>query len=142
MMERIWNDKKGGAFIEVAVMLPIILTLLMGYVTMMNTVRQQLVIQTAVREGARAFANPALNESVSAAAARAERIVREELRKNRVDPTTVNVKVFPDGYKRYVTATRPFMLTPLTRWLLGGVFRGEIRAATVFHVEPFDRPAP
>ena len=58
MIKGFLKEEKGTALVELAVLMPIFLTLVFGYIFYMNAVKDTLIMQTAAREAARIYANP------------------------------------------------------------------------------------
>lgn len=81
-------------------------------------------MQTAAREGARAYANPIYGVNMSSYA---EGVANEELDQNNIKGATVTS--FVDGMGRGVSIEKPYTVSfPMNKYTL--------KASSVFHVEP------
>lgn len=109
MIKKLLKEEKGTATIELAVMIPLIITLVFGYIFFMNGVKDQIVMRTAAREAARLYANP-YNDGENNAIdmedyARSK--AYSELARNNIKGATV--KVISEDKKRYVIIEKPFI---------------------------------
>ncbi|WP_459195619.1 TadE/TadG family type IV pilus assembly protein [Wukongibacter baidiensis] len=131
IVNRFIRDEKGTAIIELAILIPVIITLVFGYIFFMNGVKDTIVMRTAAREAARVYASPIADSSgdpidmYSIAVGKAY----EELSQNGIKGATV--KAYPDGYKRYVEIEKPF-ITRLPQANL------KLKAGAVFYCETVD----
>ncbi len=55
LIKKILTDEKGSAWVELAVLLPLLLMIVFGYLSYTNAIRDDLVLQMAAREGAREY---------------------------------------------------------------------------------------
>lgn len=131
MIKKLLKEEKGSAIMELAIIIPIFLLLVFGYIFYMNGVKDTLIMRTAAREAARVYANP-LGDSLGnpinmngIAIATAYR----ELSNNNLKGATV--RAYADGYKRYVKIEKPYSLRfPMKNFI--------IKAGAVFYCEPVD----
>jgi len=128
-LQKLKDDESGHVLIEFAILLPLLITLVFGYIFFMNGVEKQIVMQTAAREGARTYANPIEGTSSSN---RAEQTVNEVLHRNGLNSSEADVSVYASGKDRIVEIEMPYSVYfPMKNFTL--------KAGAIFHVEPFDR---
>lgn len=120
------KDEKGSVIIEFALTLPLILVLVFGYIFYMKGVETHIIMQTAAREGARAYANPIYGVNMSEYAVG---IANNELSQNNIEDAIVTA--FTDGMGRGIKIEKPYETRfPMNKYTL--------KAESVFHVEPYD----
>ena len=116
---------------ELAVLLPIFLTLVFGYIFYMNAVKDTLIMQTAAREAARVYANPlgdGLGNSISMHPYALQTAYRE-LDQNNIKGAVV--KAYAHGNERYVEIEKPYSTRfPMKKFLL--------KVTSVFYCESVD----
>lgn len=127
MLKKLCKEEKGSAITEFALTLPLVLLLVFGYIFFMNGVKIHIIMQTAAREGARAYANPMWEGDNSADAIGT---AEKELAANNIKGATVSA--YANGYDRIVVIEKPYATRfPLKNFTL--------RAYSIFHCEPVDR---
>lgn len=95
------KDDNGSAIIEVAIMLPIILMLVFGFIMFTHAVRINNVLEVAAREGARTYA---ATDSRSLTVTK----ISEELKLGGVDATEPDISIHTDGQECRVTVEMPY----------------------------------
>jgi hypothetical protein len=101
LMRRFLKNDKGSAIVEVAIMFPIILMLVFGFIMFTHAVRINTVLQVAAREGARDYAKTH-NQ------ARAVEKVKDELSMAGIDPSDVDIDISVNGQERRVRVKLPY----------------------------------
>ena len=119
------RSEDGSAVVETALMLPIVLMLVFGFIAFTQAVATKVVLETAAREGARSYA-------VSNSAATAQAKVREELAVGRINPDAAQVVAQSTGGGRAVTVTMPYSFhVPFA-----GGYSPTLAGSAVFKQEP------
>jgi len=96
------KDEKGSVIIEVALMMPLLLMIVFGFIGLNKMVKDSMVVQTAAREGARHYAifhDP--DEAVE--------IANKELESGGIKDATINIVHQPPN-DRGVVVQKPFLL--------------------------------
>ena len=126
MIRKFISDEKGSAITEFALTLPLVLTLVFGYIFFMKGVETHILMQTAAREGARAYANPIYGVDMNSYAVA---VANRELQENNIEAS--NISADADGLDRIVSIEKPYSTRfPLKNFTL--------KAYSVFHSEPYD----
>ncbi len=126
IIEKFILNEKGSVIVELALTLPLILLLVFGYIFYMKGVETHLIMQTAAREGARAYANPIYGIEMSSYA---KGVASRELSINNIKGATVTS--FVDGMGRGVSIEKPYAVRfPMNQYIL--------KTSYVFHAEPYD----
>ncbi len=123
IIKKIIKDNKGSAIIEMGIMMPLFLMLVFGYIFMVNVVRTDITIQTAVREGARLY-------SISHSANEAIEKTIKELKNNNIKTNDVIITPIIDGNKRGIVAKK-YLYVPIPK------IKFPIERGAIFHVEPY-----
>jgi Flp pilus assembly protein TadG len=118
------KDERGNAVIEVAIMFPIVLALVFGFMMFTQAMRVNTVLQVAAREAARQYA-------VSNDPARAVQKAREELSLGNVDPKRATILTNADGAERKVTVKFPYGF----KVPFAGEYPLTLQGSAVFRVE-------
>lgn len=126
MIKKFIKEEKGSAITEFALTLPLVLLLVFGYIFLMNGVKTHIIMQTAAREGARAYANPTSWEDNFETAIE---VAENELSANNIQGA--DVTAYADGFDRIVIIEKPYSTRfPMKNYIL--------RAYAVFYCEPVD----
>ncbi|MHB1418669.1 MAG: TadE/TadG family type IV pilus assembly protein [Bacillota bacterium] len=139
---KVLKSEKGSAIVEVAVMFPLVIMLVAGFILLSQAIRLDTVLQVAAREGAREF-------SVTHDIVRAADKATEELTLGGVDPQKAAISVTSNGFDRKVVVEMPFPIyIPLAGYWTGRQFETNntqqsgaakpltLRGSAVFHDEP------
>ncbi len=97
------SDSKGSTVVEVAIMFPIILALIFGFMWFTQAIRMDTILQVAAREAARQYA-------VSDSASRAVQKARDELALGNIDSSRASIRAYSDRGERKVTVTIPYLI--------------------------------
>lgn len=122
--KRLCSDSKGSAMVEVAIMFPVVLALVFGFMWFTQAIRMTTVLQVAAREAARQYA-------VSDSASRAVQKARDELALGNIDRSHVSVKTYSDKGERKVTVTMPYLI----RIPFMGDYPLKLQGSAVFRLE-------
>lgn len=127
MIRKFISDEKGSAITEFALTLPLVVLLVFGYIFYMNGVETHIIMQTAAREGARAYANPIYGVDMKSYAMA---VSDRELEENNIKGS--NITAYAEGLDRIVKIEKPYSTRfPLKNFTL--------KAYSVFHSEPYDQ---
>lgn len=96
-------DDRGSVVLEVAIITPIILMLVFGYLFFLQAVNTKMLLQTAAREGARVYA-------AQGSATAAESAAYRELDQQGIDSSDVSVTARKSGSDVWVTVDMPYSL--------------------------------
>lgn len=126
MFEKFIKDERGSAITEFALTIPLVLILVFGYIFFMKGVETHIIMQTAAREGARAYANPIYGVDMNIYSIA---VANRELLENNIKGATVIAD--SEGLSRVVKIEKPYATRfPLNKFTL--------RAYSVFYCEPYD----
>lgn len=126
MFRKLIKKDDGSAMVEFALMLPLILVLVFGYIFFMDGVKTHIIMQTAAREGARAYANPIADVDMNRYG---RDVAIMELNSNNIKGA--RVVAYADEYDRVVEIEKPYSTRfPLKRF--------NLKAYAVFQCEPYD----
>lgn len=118
------KDDRGSAIVEVAIMLPVVLAITVGFMLFTLAIRNDTVLQTSAREADREYA---ITHSTSRALHKAQ----NELSLGGIDPDEVDVKITATGQEQKVTIIMPYSVyVPM----IGG-YRPVLKGEAVFHKE-------
>jgi len=95
-MRRFLKNDRGSAIVEVAIMFPIILMLVFGFIMFTHAVRINTVLEVAAREGARDYAKTH-NKTQTI------KKVKDELSIGGISPGDASIKISENGQERRVT---------------------------------------
>ncbi|MHB1127559.1 MAG: TadE/TadG family type IV pilus assembly protein [Bacillota bacterium] len=139
---KVIKDENGSAIVEVAVIFPLIIMLVAGFIVLSQAVRIDTVLEVAAREGAREF-------SVTHDLGRATERAKNELDIGGVDPEKATISVTSNGFDRKVLVEFPFPIyIPFAGHWTGSQFETNntqlggaakpltLRGSAVFHDEP------
>ena len=98
MLETI-KSKKGSATVEAAIMLPIFISIVLGFTFFLNTTKESVILQQAAREGA-------LNYAMYGSACHAVEKALGELEQNNIDTEYVVVAPVVSGSKVGISVQR------------------------------------
>lgn len=129
MLRKLGQNQNGATLIEFAILLPVILSLIFGYISMVNIVRGQIIMQTAAREGARTYANPDVGENAQEVA---RQVVTQTLIDNRQRLDNIQINIYSVGRDKHVEVIRTFAFSPIVSWLAGELHSGELQTGAVF----------
>lgn len=127
----LFKEEKGTAVIELAIVIPLILTLVFGYIFFMNGIKDTIVMRTAAREGARLFASPLNDGNDNPIEMKDMAIAKAYSELSKSNIKGASVKAITDKEKRYIIVEKPF-ITRLPKINL------KLRAGAVFYCEPVD----
>ncbi|MHB1126966.1 MAG: TadE/TadG family type IV pilus assembly protein [Bacillota bacterium] len=136
---KVLKGERGSAIVEVAVMFPLILMLVAGFIMLSQAVRISTVLEVAAREGAREF-------SVTHDTVRAATKAKNELSIGGIDPDKATITVSTNGSDREVVVELSFPIyIPFAGYWTGSKFTTQqgsaakpltLRGSAVFHDEP------
>ena len=124
MLKKFLQNEQGSAIVEVAIMFPVILALVVGFIMFTLAVRTDTVLQTAAREAAREYA-------VTHNAASAREKARKELSLGGIDHKRTVITIDTVGYEKRVSIE---MLYPIYVPLAGG-YSPTLKGVAGFHEE-------
>ncbi len=116
-------NQRGSALVEVAIMLPIIMMLVFGFIQFTTAIRINTVLQMAAREGARKYA---VTENKTAAMQK----TKDELKLGGINPSDTDIFVTDDNGRRVIVE----MPIPIYIPFAGGK-NYKIKGDAVFHTE-------
>lgn len=101
MRFRLLRDEKGSALVEVALMLPIILGMVFGFLFFTHAVRMNTVLEVAAREAAR-------NYAVTHDLTKAKNKAKDELAMGNINPAKAVITVSSVGNEKRASVKMPF----------------------------------
>lgn len=85
LIKKILTDEKGSAWVELAVLLPLLLMIVFGYLSYTNAIRDDLVLQMAAREGAREY-------STSNSISKTKSVAKDILKSGGIQPDLIIIE--------------------------------------------------
>lgn len=131
MFKKLVKDEKGSALIETAIIMPVLLVLVFGFMSIMNGANHTTAMRRVANEAAREYASPIADAEGNPIDMKSIAIAKaySELEKNGVKGAVV--KAYEDGDKKYIEIEKPFVARfPKVNW--------NLKAGAVFHEAPVD----
>lgn len=119
-----FKDEKGSVTVEAALLMPLLLTVFFSFLFLNNTIKDNIIIQNAAREGARAYA---MTGSSSTGINRAG----EEVLKGGIDPNEVTITPLTIKDTRGMRVEKDVLLIKLGTFFESGIF--SLQSEMYFH---------